>query len=455
MTSLFIFRLDFRLKDNIGLINCFKNSKEIIPCFIFDPKQIDPKLNSYFSNNLVQFMIESLIELHQKTKKKLLFFHGDTEKVIKYLIKKLNLESVYVNSDYTPYSIERDSKIQKICKSLKCEFKESDDILLNSLEYPKKDDGTYYMTFTKYADKARMKKPLKPNYLNIESKLLEIKEKLKFNIHLEKLKGFYEFNPNNNVKGGRKQAKLILKNILNQKNYNEKRSLCNYKSTNLSAYIKFGVVSIREVYYTFLNNLGPQNDLVKQLYWREFYYYLLFHFPNTYLKKEGLKSTYKTFPWSYDKNKFNKWCNGETGFPIVDASMKQLNQTGYLPNRSRLIVANFLTKLLRIDWTWGEKYFAQKLVDYSVSNNLGNWQWVASIGADYQNRIYNPMSQSLKSDPYCLYIKKWLPVLKDIPNKDIHNWNKSYEKHTIDYHKPMINYQEEYKLSKSLYKKHA
>ena len=454
MNSLFIFRLDLRLKDNTGLIECIKNSDNVYLTFIFEPKQIDKKKNNYFSSNCVQFMIESLKELYTKTDKKLIFFYGNTIEVIESVIKKLNINNIYFNKDYTPFSLKRDSNIKTLCEKLGCGYNDFNDILLNDINTPMKDNGEPYSTFSSYHSKALGIEVDEPD--NYSNKLKFKKaNNLKHQIKMKDLDNFYDHNEHINVNGGRKLALKILKGIKNQKKYNKLRGLCDYKSTHLSAYIKFGCVSIREVYHTFRNELGSNNDLVKQLYWRDFYYNLIYHFPHTYNKKTGLKDIYEDFPWEHNKGKFKKWCQGETGFPIIDASMKNLNKTGYMPNRSRLIVANFLTKILRIDWTWGEEYFAQQLVDYSVSNNLGNWQWVASIGADYQNRIYNPMSQSEKSDPECQYIKKWLPVLNDIPNKDIHNWFTKNEKYNLEYHKPMVNYTEEYKKSRELFKKYA
>lgn len=451
MNSIFIFRLDLRLFDNLGLIECFSKSNKIYPIFIFDPIQIDREKNKYFSDNCVQFMIESLKELYYETNN-LTFFYGDTITVLEHLIKNNSLGSIFLNNDYSPFSIKRDNLIKKLCEKNKIEFMGVDDILLNNINEPKKNDNSPYMTFTSYYNNSN-KNIEKPNKINITSKLSKINSKL-YEIKHTDISKFYQNNENINVNGGRENALKILTNIKNLKDYNDKRSLCNYKTSQLSAYIKFGCVSIREVYHSFINNLGKSNDLVKQLYWREFYYYLLYHFPETYTKKQGLKKIYKNFPWSNDKKKFNAWCKGETGFPIVDASMKNLNETGYMPNRSRLIVANFLTKILRIDWKMGERYFAQNLVDYSVSNNLGNWQWVASIGADYQNRIYNPMTQSEKSDPECLYIRKWIPELETVPIKHIHNWNKYYNNYNIDYYEPIIDYKNEYKISKSMFKQY-
>ena len=466
MSAIFLLRLDLRIKDNLGLIECFKNPdvKKIYLVFNFDPKQIDRDKNPYFSNNCVQFMIESLEELYQKTDKKLMFTYGDYQDTIPELLKVLKVLEVkylYVNQDYTPYSKERDSIIEKICLDNNCEFHSCHDLMLTPIDFPVKPDESHYKQYSSYLNKASTKKVKDLDYLDVSSKLAlppkTFNKKLKFKIPIKKLKSFYNHNPDINVNGGRILAKKILKNISQQKDYDKLRGLCDYKSSHLSAYIKFGCVSIREVYHSFVNALGVSNGLVKQLYWREFYYYIIYHFPETYTKKIGLKPAYQNFPWSQDKNKLEAWSKGETGYPIVDASMRHLNKTGYMPNRSRLIVANFLTKLLRIDWTLGEKYFATKLVDYSPSNNLGNWQWVASIGADYQNRIYNPMSQSLKSDPDCDYIKKWIPSLSNINNKHLHNWNKHYQNYNladIDYLAPIINYKEEYDLSKKMFKEH-
>ena len=458
MTSLFIFRIDHRLEDNTALIECLKDSDKIICLFIFDPKQIDSKKNKYFSDNSVQFMIESLKELYHECKKKLMFAKGVPDEIIKEIHTKSPLKKLYFNQDYTPYSLERDSKMQEICDKLEIKVNSYQDTVLNDIQFPKKSNDTPYSVFTPYLNACTNKEVVKPKSLNKESfhsKLVKIDIKSKFLFN--KLNTLYQDNPKINVHGGRTLGLKILNSIESQKNYNQMRSQPNYQTTYLSAYLKYGCLSIREVYHAFLKKLGKGNDLIKQLYWRDFYYYLIYHYPKTYNKKVGLKTIYQNFPWEKNIKKFNNWCQGKTGFPIVDASMIHLNTTGYMPNRSRLIVANFLTKLLRIDWTWGEKYFAQKLIDYSVSNNLGNWQWVASIGADYQNRIYNPMSQTKKADPECLYIKKWLPQLENIPNNDLINMNKNYLElieSIEDYQSPIIDYRSEYQKSKNLFKKY-
>jgi deoxyribodipyrimidine photo-lyase len=422
--------------------------------FILDPIQIDKNKNDYFSNNCVQFMMESLIDLNDQLDGKLNILYGNTIIILDKLIKELKIDSIFVNMDYSPFSIKRDNNIKKICEINKIDLFQYHDLLLTDIETNLKENDSPYLVFSIFHNISKNKKVREINIEKLNHKKFRKIGKLNNNnfksITRNKLKDFYEFNKDIHVNGGREKGLRILKTITTQKDYNNKRNLVSYESTNLSAYIKFGCLSIREIYYSFVKKLGNKNDLIKQLYWRDFYYFILFYNPETLTKKVGLKKY--IIKWSHNNKKFIKWCNGETGFPIVDASMRHLNKCGYMPNRSRLIVANFLVKLLRIDWTWGEKYFAQNLVDYSVSNNLGNWQWVASIGTDYQNRIYNPVSQSKKADPDCIYIKKWIPELSNINNKDIHEWNTKYINYESIYINPLINYIEEYRKSKDFFK---
>ena len=192
-------------------------------------------------------------------------------------------------------------------------------------------------------------------------------------------------------------------------------------TTNLSTYIKFGNISIREAYWKFRKTFGLKNTLVSQLYWREFYYYIAFYYP--VLKSENFQSKYDDLEWSYDKRDFRRWYSGNTGYPIVDAGMRELNATGSMHNRARLITSNFLNRMLGQDWRTGEKYYARLLTDYDPAVNNGNWQWIASTGVDpkpYFQRLFNPWLQSKKYDPEADYIKKWIPSLKNIPAKELH-----------------------------------
>ena len=197
--------------------------------------------------------------------------------------------------------------------------------------------------------------------------------------------------------------------------------------------MKYGNISVREAYHIMKNKLGIESDLIKQLIWKDFYAQLLYHNPK--VLGNALKPKYNDIQWENNPTYLKKWKDGKTGFPIVDAGMRELNKTGYMHNRARLITASFLIKTLLIDWQKGEKYFAQKLTDYDPASNNGNWQWVASTGADSQPyfRIFNPWSQSKTHDSDCEYIKKWIPELEGIPNKSIHQWDKDCEKYITKY----------------------
>ena len=185
---------------------------------------------------------------------------------------------------------------------------------------------------------------------------------------------------------------------------------------------------------------GKNNDFIKELYWRDFYYNVLYYFPH--VVGHSFNSKWDNFKWDNYQGKFKKWKEGKTGFPVIDAAMRELNTTGFMHNRARMIVASFLTKDLLIDWRWGEKYFASKLLDYNISANNGGWQWSAGTGTDAQPyfRVFNPWGQSKKYDPNCEYIKKWIPELKDIPAKDIHDWYKKFNNYNVKYPKPMLDH---------------
>ena len=223
-------------------------------------------------------------------------------------------------------------------------------------------------------------------------------------------------------------------------------------TTLLSAYLKFGCISVREAANIFKKVPG----LYRQLLWREFYAHILNDFP--YVLEEPLKLKYNELNWSNNETNFEAWCNGKTGFPIVDAGIRELLETGYMHNRARLIVACFLVKTLLIDWRKGEKFFANHLTDYDIASNNGNWQWVASTGADSQPyfRIFNPWTQGKNHDPNCIYIKKWIPELKELTNNEIHNYFKYYKKYTSEkgfkYVAPIVDYTEQRELALDMYK---
>lgn len=452
--SIFIFRRDLRLDDNIGLIEALKHSKRVLPIFILNPEQLDSNKNEYKSNNCVQFMIESLKDLDKSLKKyksKLWYFYGENTKVIDDLLSNNHFDSIYVNMDYTPYSVNRDKMIKEICDKHHVNFVQMEDILLNPVGSIKTKTEKIYTKFTPYynnAKKIKVLEPCKNNYKNYRKSSGKITSK---HIFVKSLDSLYKNNKNIWVKGGRSEALKIINNVKTFKDYNKIRNIPSLNTTYLSAYNKFGCVSIREVYKKFKDELGMKNDLIKQLYWRDFYYNIVYEYP--YVIGGSMKKKYDKIKWKGNKLLFDAWKKGETGYPIIDAAMKSMIETGFMHNRCRLIVADFLIKILHIDWREGEKFFAQNLVDYDPAQNNGNWQWVSGTGADSQPyfRIFNPWSQSEKYDKDAKYIKKWLPQLENVSAKHIHNWNK-YGNSEI-YPLPIIEYEKERKVSVEMYKK--
>ena len=469
MLNIFIFHRDLRIHDNTTLLNMLKDNKKIIPIFIFPPEQIDPKKNKYFSNNSVQFMMESLHELNKEIKKhksKIYFFKGDNIKVLSQIHKKIKINSIGFNLDYSPYAIKRDTLIKDFCMKNNIQVYSSEDYAL----YPITDDTTYnmsgkpYTVFTPYKNNLiknhKVKKPDKYNIFNFEknTSLKEIKSYYKI-INLDKL---YISNDNINVHGGRKNALKILKNLKKWKEYNNMRNCMDYNTTFLSAYLHFNVVSIREAYYNILSRLGKDNLLINQLHWRDFYMNISYNFPHVLKgmiskKNISFREKYDKIKWSKSTKNFKAWTQGKTGYPIVDACMMQLNTIGYMHNRGRMIVASFLTKHLLIDWREGEKYFATKLVDYDCHSNNGGWQWSSGSGTDAQPyfRIFNPWTQSKKFDPDGSYVKKWLPIFKEVHPKDIHKWedNNIRKKYNLKYPNPIVNHKEARELVLKTYKK--
>lgn len=452
--NLFIFRRDFRIIDNKGLIELSKTSNnEIIPVFIFTPEQITTK-NKYRSNNSVLFMLECLEELQKEIKKqngRLLFFYGNNNDVINEISEVYNLEFIMYNKDYTPYAKKRDNEIEELCNSNNIKHKSICDYYLNKIGSIKTNENTTYTKFTPYLNKANKNLVDKPHNKKINFK--NSNRKIKFQIELQYIKErFTKENINKLFIGGRNNALIKLKDSKTQTDYNSTRNDLFKQTTQLSAYIKFGCLSIREVYHYFIKHLGKNNDLIKQLYWRDFYMDVLNAYPHVLLR--SLKSHYDDINWINNKEWTKKWKSGNTGFPIVDACMRQMNKEGYMPNRGRLIVSSFLIKVLLTDWKKGEKYFAKKLIDYDPASNNGGWQWSAGSGADSQqyNRIFNPWLQSSKHDPYCVYIKTYIPELMDVDTKDIHNWYLSCNNYkNINYPKPIVDYKKQKEITLERY----
>ena len=460
--NIFIFHRDLRIIDNTALIYQIKEAGDTIPIFIFPPEQIDPNKNKYFSNNSVQFMIESLHELSEDIKKKkgkLYFFKGDTLDVLKAINKKVEINSIAYNIDYTPYARKRDKDIREFCEENEISFYEKEDYMMYDMlnGQTKKADGTPYLVFTPFKNHCLNNLVVREvdSFKNFKFTKEKSLEKIKFHIQEDEIDEFYEDNEDINVHGGRSNGLLILKNIGKFKDYSKKRDTLTYKTTFLGAHLHFTTVSIRETFHKMKEKLGKTSGLVTELHWREFYANITYEFPRVLQgqlkgQNKSYKEEYDNIKWSYEKKLFEKWCNGQTGFPIVDAAMNQMNKTGYMHNRCRMIVASFLTKDLHIDWKLGEQYFASKLVDYDPINNNGGWQWSTGSGTDAQPyfRIFNPWSQGEKFDPDCEYIKNWVPELEEVPNKEIHKWfdkkiHEKWLKEGIEYYIPVVNHDEE------------
>lgn len=449
--SLFIFRRDLRLTDNTGLNQALKQSESVIPCFIFDPNQVSNK-NKYKSDNALQFMCESLTNLDKELsthQAKLYLFHGTTKDVIKNIIKVKKIDAIFVNRDYTPFSIKRDTAIAAICKEAGIAFEQFDDALLNEPKDILKKDGSHYSIFTAFYKKSviiPVKEPEKLYHGNWFSDSIKNSENKSF---------FKNIVPNSNkhiaCSGGTKKALTILKNLENFERYKHDRDYPSLNTTHLAPHLKFGTVSARQVYYAIIKQLGRSHPLLRQLYWRDFFTHIVFHVPSVF--GHAYHKKYDALSWNYDKKTFDLWCQGKTGFPIVDAGMRELNTTGFMHNRVRMIVASFLVKDLHIDWQWGERYFAQKLIDYDPAVNNGNWQWCASTGCDAQPyfRIFNPWLQQKKYDPECVYIKKWIPELQSYSNKAIHNWFKE-DNSESDYPQPIVDHTQESVIAKKIYR---
>jgi len=442
--GLFIFRRDYRIVDNNGLNLLNSKCKNVYTIFIFTPEQVGSG-NQFKSNNAVQFMIESLEELSGEINKNgghLYFFYGSNNKVISECIKAFNIDCVGFNIDYTPYAVERDSQIQELCKHSYVACEPSVDYYLHEPGTVMNGSNEAYKKFTPYYNAALKKQVQSPTNAR-KIKFRKSGAHLSNTISLaQAFSKFTRENPNILVHGGRVEAIKNLKTALKtQKHYDKTRNDLDKPTTQLSAFIKFGCLSIREVYKAFRSN----RELIRQLIWRDFYMNILYFYP--YVLGKPMKPSYSKVKWHKNERWFEAWTNGQTGFPVVDAGMRELASTGYMHNRCRLIVASFLTKTLLIDWQEGEKYFAKKLTDYDPASNNGNWQFCASSGVDSQPyfRVFNPWRQNEQVDPDCNYVKKWVPELKDVPTKDILRWNTEWEKYkkNVGYPKPICSYEEQ------------
>ena len=457
--GLFIFHRDLRIIDNITLIRASKECDKLYTVFIFTPEQVS-KSNSFKSKNAVQFMIESLKDLSKEIKEQggeLITLYGDPEKITNILIQRLKIDAVYFNRDYTPYAMKRDGETTRLCEKLEIPCITQNDYYLQEPGTILNGSGDFYRKFTPFYEKValmdvRAVSKRAPTHFTSFTGTLD--HKIILHNAFDKFVGID--NEKIAVRGGRAEGLVKLRNAtLDLKDYAETRDNMSINTSYLSAYIKFGCVSIREVYYSFKQRYGLHHEFIRQLIWRDFYAHNLFGYPQTL--GHMFSQHVDDIKWKTNLEHLDAWKKGETGFPLVDAGMRQLNETGYMHNRVRMMVATFLTKILMIDWREGERYFAQQLTDYDVASNSGNWQ--AIVGGGYYAmpwfRIMSPWVQSKEYDKEAVYIQHWVPELRYVNAKDIHKWYKTYdlsEYKDINYKKPIVNYKKQKEIFMKLYK---
>ncbi len=406
--SIFWYRRDLRLDDNVGFYHALQNSVPVLPIFIFDTEILEnlPKNDARitFFHGQLQKMRD---ELQNKYNSTIALFKGDVISVFEGLIREYDISSVYTNHDYEPYAIKRDLKVESLLSQNGIDFHSFKDQVIFEKNEVVKDDGTPYLVYTPY--KKKWKKNFNPSVHIQEyythSHFTKLCQGTNFpNIHLSEI-GF-EPSPIQ-VKDYKTTHKLI-------ENYEDTRDFpaIDDGTSRLGPHLRFGTVSIRKIVK---KAISEENDVFwNELIWREFFMQILWHFPNTI--NNAFKPKYDRIVWRNDETEFELWKMGRTGYALVDAGMRELNTTGYMHNRVRMVVASFLCKHLLIDWRWGEAYFAKKLLDFELASNVGNWQWAAGSGVDAAPyfRVFNPMTQLAKFDSKGTYISKWITDYQEL-----------------------------------------
>ena len=396
--NIFWMRRDLRLEDNHGLHRALEADKPVLVLFIFDKDILDPLPAK---DARVQFIWQELKSIKAQLQEKasdLLVYHNSVSSAWEQILSEYTVDKVFTNRDYEPHAQERDKAIYEFLKSKDIEFRGYKDQVLFEKNEVLKDDGDPYVVYTPYMKKYRSL--LKEEHFNsfpvLNSDNFYQIQDLNFP-SLEEM-GFEQFPfdyPNRNF-----DEDII-------RNYHETRDIPSIKGTSrLSLHLRFGTISIRKL----AKEARHWNDkYFNELIWRDFYQQVLYHFPHSY--SNGFRREYDQIEWEQNEEHFKAWCEGKTGYPMVDAGMRELNQSGFMHNRVRMVVASFLCKHLLIDWRRGEAYFAEKLLDYDAASNVGGWQWAAGSGVDAAPyfRVFNPELQLKKFDPDLKYIKKWVP----------------------------------------------
>lgn len=400
MINLFWHRRDLRVRDNAGLWKALKDGLKVQPIFIFDTKILSKLPTDDQRVLFIYREIERLKTEYQDLGSDLLVRYGDPTQIIPGLVEEFQVKTIFTNRDYEPYALERDKYLYEVLKEKKVDLIGSKDHVIFEKSEILKNDGLPYTVFTPYSRK--WKEKLNQFYLSsypsekyLDALTTTQPEKL---IPLPAM-GFEE-----------NQTHLFPSHLFPNKtiaNYHQTRDIPSLSGTSkLSVHLRFGSISIRQLaQFALRTNETYLNELI----WRDFYQMILFHFPHS--AKDSFKKQYDAIVWEQNDEHFHAWCNGQTGYPLVDAGMRELNATGFMHNRVRMVVASFLSKHLLLDWRLGEAYFAEKLLDFELASNTGGWQWAAGCGCDAAPyfRVFNPTSQQEKFDKDFKYIKKWVP----------------------------------------------
>ena len=403
--TLFWFRRDLRIEDNHGLYMALSGKNKVIPIFIFDSNILEklPKQDAR-----VEFILSALgaIDIAMKRNRcNVGIYHGTPKAVLEKLLDKWSIEKVVCNEDYEPYASQRDREIKDFLEKKNIGFEQYKDQVIFAKDEVVKDDGTPYKIYTPYYRKWIS------HFESLAVKHFPSEELLGRCYNEKDL-------PTSSLSnlGFSKSSVPQPKHVFNDTLIDEYEATRNFpyldKTSRIGTALRFGTLSVRKAV---LQAAARSNStFLKELIWREFFMQILWHFPHT--QKNSFKPQYDRIEWRNDENDFKKWCAGETGYPLVDAGMRELNETGFMHNRVRMLVGSFLCKHLLIDWRWGEAYFAEKLLDYEMSSNVGNWQWVAGCGVDAAPyfRIFNPTEQVKKFDKELRYIKKWVSNFQDL-----------------------------------------
>lgn len=402
--NIFWFRRDLRIDDNAGLYHALKSSHPVLCLFIFDRTILDELEDK--KDARVSFIYETINDLKndlEKNGSSLLVVYDDAINAWKDIIKEHTINTVYTNHDYEPYAQKRDNKVNELLEENKIAFKTYKDQVIFEKNEVTKDDGKPYTVFTPY--KRKWLEKLKPFYLKPYPTTKYFKNFYKtHHMPIPTLKDIGFEKSNQDIPHKK------YKDVIND--YAEKRDYPGIKGTSrIGIHLRFGTVSIRQL----ANDAHKANEKtwLNELIWREFYMMILYNFPETV--DHAFKPEYDRIQWLNDEELFKAWCEGKTGYPLVDAGMRELNATGFMHNRVRMLTASFLSKHLLIDWRWGQHYFARKLLDYEMASNVGGWQWAAGSGTDAAPyfRIFSPDAQFKKFDPELKYIKKWVPEYAD------------------------------------------